>query len=273
VRLLADRGSTSVTITASYGSLTASAVYRAYNFMSYSLAATRTQLRKLGCDYETAYLTASGSITMDGMTVVANIDVSNLVSITSDNPSVVQVSGRLAKGVVVGSTTVRIFSPVTGSLTALTITVSSTSATVQQLISYAYSSLVVTPTSFVLNELATAAVQVQPILLLTAELQTATVLTYAMNDDGVWTDVSRYSTLSLGSTVIKDINIFKNVGGWQLVIPNGAAGNNGVFPVITASLTDSCFTPLILNGFGYAKTNLTIPINVAITATAPALAR
>jgi hypothetical protein len=92
VVLVASSGSSSVSITASYSGFSASVAYRAYKFSIYSLNATRTQLRRLGCDYETAYLTAYGTVTIDGVTSLATIDISSVVTITSSSPSVISVS-------------------------------------------------------------------------------------------------------------------------------------------------------------------------------------
>jgi hypothetical protein len=94
-----------------------------------------------------------------------------------------------------------------------------------------------------------------------------------MNDDGVWTDVSRYSTLTLASSSAVDLNVTKSGVEWQLVVPVGASTVTGATPVISSRLTDSCAALLSNAGYGYAKTNLSTPIAIAVTAAAASIAR
>jgi hypothetical protein len=57
------------------------------------------------------------------------------------------------------------------------------------------------------------------------------------------------------------------------VVPEGASTVLGSVPVITSVLTDSCLTVLSNTGYGYAKSNLSIPISISVTATPPSIAR
>jgi hypothetical protein len=114
---------------------------------------------------------------------------------------------------------------------------------------------------------------VQPILSLTAEQQTAAVVTYAQNDDGVWTDVSRYSTLVLISTAVGDLTVSKVGFDWQLQVPAGASSVSTSAPVIGSVLNDSCAGSLFTSGYGYASTNLSVPISISLTADSSLLAR
>jgi len=201
VTLAANTGGSSVAITASYMGFSCALAYRAYYFMAYQLNATRVSLRKLGCDYETAWLSAFGDITLNGMSSIVTIDISNLVTFASSDTSVVGVAGRVASGVAVGTANL-MFGTAPGVATR-TVMVSNAAASVLQLVSYAFSSTSVTPAfSPVFTEFSMFTVTVEPWLSLTAEQQTADVITYAQNDDGVWTDVSSYSSLMLTSTVV-----------------------------------------------------------------------
>ena len=270
VTLTQSGGSSSVSINASYGGFSAAVAYRLYYFLQYSLNATRVGLRRLGCDFESSYLSAFGTVTLDGVTALATIDLSNTVTFSSSNASVLSVSGRVAKGVSVGACSVSYG----GGAASQSISVSSAVATVQQLVSYAYSSVVVSPISVAsVSEMASTTVQVQPALSLTAEGATASLVTYAQNDDGVWTDVSQYSTLSLSSVSPADLNVTKSGANWQLVVPVGASTVSGGTPVIGGVLRDSCATVLSSAGYGYAKTNLSVPIAIVVTASASPIAR
>jgi hypothetical protein len=119
-----------------------------------------------------------------------------------------------------------------------------------------------------------ATITVQPWLSLTAEQQTAAVVSYAQNNDSVWTDVSRYSSLTLTSTVANDLTVNKVGMDWQLRVPVGASSVTAATPVISGSLTDSCYmTTLTTAGYGYASSNLSVPIAIMVTASSPLLAR
>jgi hypothetical protein len=299
-------GSSSVGVTASYSGFSATVSYRAFFFVGFSLNATRSQLRRLGCDFETTYLSAYGQVTVDGVTVLSTIDISNSVTFVSSNPSVLSVSGRLARGLAVGTATLSYG----GGIASMSISVSNTVASLSQLISYVYSSTSVSPTSSTQTELQAASLLVQPTLSLTAELQvlpcvrfstpvfpsspflhclddffslsliigpfhtqTAAVVTYALHDDGVWSDYSRYPTLTLSSTSAGDLNVTRVGQDWQVIVPVGASTITGATPIITSKVTDSCATVLSTAGYGYAKTNLSTPIAIVVTAAAASLAR
>ena len=262
-------GASSVAITASFGGFSAVVAYRAYFFLDYYLNSTRVQLRRLGCDFETSYLSAYGVITLDGFSALQIIDISNVVSFTSDTPSVVSVSGRVATGVAVGSATVSYG----GGVSSTSLVVSNAAATVVYLVSYAYSGAAVTPSSAAETEFGTTLVQVQPVLSLTAELQTAFVVTYAMDDDGVWSDVSRYNTLSLSSTTSADLIVSKSGSDWLLQVPVGASSVSSSVPVIGGVLSDSCSTVLTSAGYGYVSTNLSEPVAIVVSANSALLAR
>jgi hypothetical protein len=272
VTLAANSGGSSVAITASYMSFSSAVAYRAYYFMAYELNATRVLLRKLGCGYETAWLSAFGELTLDGVYSLSTIDISNMVNFASSNTSVVGVLGRVASGVAVGSVNL-MFGTGPGVATR-TITVSDSVASVLQLVSFAFSSTTVTPLFILNTEFSMATITVQPWLSLTAEQHTAAVVSYAQNDDGVWTDVSRYSSLTLTSTVADDLTVNKVGMDWQLSVPVGASSVTAATPVISGSLTDSCsLTTLTTAGYGYASSNLSVPIAIVVTASSPLLAR
>ena len=263
-------GGSSVAVTASLSGFSASVAYRVYYLAAYTLNSTRTVLRRLGCDYETTYLSAFGTVTLDGVTALQTIDLSNAVSFSSSSPSVVSVSGRVAKGLAVGTAVLSYGS----GAASLSLSVDGAAATVTQLVSYAYSSVVVTPTAPpALTELSATTVLVQPLLALTAEQQTAAVVTYALDDDGVWTDVSRYSTLTLASNDAVDLSVAKSGSDWQITVPVGASSITGATPVLRGTLTDSCSTTLFNTGSGYVNTNLSLPVAIVITASVPSLAR
>jgi hypothetical protein len=99
------------------------------------------------------------------------------------------------------------------------------------------------------------------------------VVTFAQHDDGVWTDVSRFPTLSISSTSPLDLNVSKVGQDWQLVVPVGASTVTGATPVLTSRLTDSCATVLSNTGYGYARTNLSVPIAIVVTSAASPIAR
>ncbi len=166
----APGGFSSVSVTAQYNGLNTSLAYRAFYLMSYSLSASRSKLRRLGCDYETTYLSAYGGITLNGAASLATIDISNIVTFKSSNPTVVNVTGRLAKGLGIGTAVLSY-----GGVSFANVSVSASSASILQLVSFAYSSASVSPALLNQTELAIATVRVQPILSLTAELQVLTI--------------------------------------------------------------------------------------------------
>jgi hypothetical protein len=269
ISLSATGGGSSISVTATYNSFTAVVAYRAFTFLSFSLQSTRTQLRRIGCDYETSFLTAYGVVTLDSVTPLVTVDISELVTFTSSNPSFVSIAGRVANGLNIGSSTVSYG----GGLASVGLTVSVAVASVVQLVTYAYTSATVSPTSLSNTELASTIVRVTPVLSLTAELQTAFLVSYAQHDDGVWTDVSHYPSLNLSSIAASDLDVTYNGVDWQLVVPVGASTVSGSLPVISGTLRDSCSAPLTTLGYGYAKTNLSVPIAIVVTAGASSMAR
>jgi hypothetical protein len=94
-----------------------------------------------------------------------------------------------------------------------------------------------------------------------------------MDDDLVWTDVSRSPYLRISSSSPGDLNVSKVGQDWQLVVPVGASTIAGATPVLTSRLTDSCATVLSNTGYGYAKTNLSVPIAIVVTSSASSIAR
>ena len=262
-------GSSSVDITAAYSGVNTTVAYRSYYFINFVLKSTRAILRRLGCDFETTYLTAFAALTLDGITPLQVVDVSNIVTFISSDPSVVSVSGRIAKGLSVGAATLKYGS----GLASFVISVSSSVASVSQLVSYTYSSAVVSPVSLSTLELGATPVFVLPMLSLTAELQAAAVVTYAQNDDGVWTDVSQYPTLTLTSSDPANLAVSKPSLHWQASVPSGASSISDGIPVIQGVLTDSCSATLTSSGYGYVSSNLSVPIAISVTATVNSLAR
>ncbi len=85
----------------------------------------------------------------------------------------------------------------------------------------------------------------------------------------------RASPPCLGSmpTLASDLNVTKSGRNWRLVVPVGASTVTGVTPVIAGRLTDSCAGVLSNAGYGYAKSNLSTPIAIVVTAAATSIAR
>ena len=257
-------------VIASYSGFNVSLSYRVYSLMSYSVQATRTNLRRLGCDFETSYLGALGVITLDGVTPIVSVDISNMVTFSSSDSSVLGISGRIASGASIGSAVVSF----AGGQATCIFTVSASVASVMQLVSFAYNSMYLASTTISASEFFTAALQVQPLLTLTAELQTAYVVTYALDDDGAWTDVSRNAALTLVSLNPRDLNVNFLSGNWQLVVPIGASPvRASSTPVISSSLADSCGAFLYTSGYGFVSTNLSLPISINIRSAESSLAR
>ncbi len=269
VSLATSGGHASVAITASYAGFSTSVAYRAYFFMGFSLGATRSELRQLGCDFETAYLSAYGSLTLDGVSSLATLDLTSRVTFVSSDPSIVSIDGRVARGIALGTAVVSFG----GGLGTTSFTTSSSVASVVHLVSYAYSSIDIAPASVFGEDMLSVSLQLQARLLLTAEQQTAALITFAMDDDGVWTDVSQYSTLTLLSNSAADLNVTKSGNNWHLEVPVGASSISGDTPVISATLTDSCAAPLSLTGYGYVNSNLSVPIAIGVSSAEVLLAR
>ena len=268
VVLASTEGAYSIAVSASYNGFSSSVSYRAFYFLRYHLNATRSLLRSLGCDYETSYLSAYGEVTLDGAAALATLDLSNLVLFSSSNISVLRVSGRIAQGVSEGMTSLTFGA----NLASTTIAVSSEVASVVELVSYVYSDIAVQPLIYDM-ELGESLVRVQPLLSLTAEEQTAAVVTYARHDDGVWTDVSQYPALTLSSNEVSDLAVSKNSSNWQVTVPVGASSLSGDTPALSGTLRDSCSVVLISSGLGYARTNLSIPVAILVTADLAYVAR
>lgn len=269
---LAQVGGGTTVVSASYQNATTSAAYRAYYFLAYSLNTTRALLRKLGCGYETAWLSAYGTATLDGTVAVALIDVSRFVTFVSSNASILNVSGQVAYGVLGGPSNVVTVSYGNGSASIL-MGASNVIANVTQLISYVFTSAAVSPTALTSTELSSTLVTVTPALSLTAELQNASVVTYAKSDDNIWTDVSMYSTLTLASLRNADLTVFKSGGVWKVQVPIGASTITGSTHTITGTLNDTCGAVLISSSAGYVYTNLSSPVNITLTASVAKLAR
>ena len=192
------------------------------------------------------------------------------VIFSSSNPAVLSVSGRVATGLAVGSVVVSFG---VNDVASINLTVSSNYASVIQLVSYAITGITAASTLVSSTEFSTTLLQIQPILSLTAEGQSAALVTYALDDDNVWTDVSLSPTLSLWSKASADLNVTKTSGNWQLVVPVGASTVTGATPIIEGMLSDSCATPLTFAGYGYAYSNLSVPVSLVVTAASTALAR
>ena len=265
-----SNGASLTNITATYGGWSTTVSYRVYFFLGHAVLPTRFVLRRLGCDYETSVLTAHSTITLDGLNSLGVIDVSDLVTFSSSTPGVVSINGRVARGVTLGSATLSFG---VGTLASVSISVTNNSASVIEMVSYAYTGVSVTPTAATHLELDSTLIQVQPVLSLTAEGQTAIVATFARDDDGVWSDVSLLSTLFLTSNDPTDLNVSKVSGIWRLIVPVGAASIASATSVIRGTLTDSCAAALISTGYGYASTNLSTPISILVTSASPSLAR
>ena len=167
ITLASSGGSSSVAVTSYYNGFNTTLAYRAFFFMSYSLNTTRFQLRRLGCDFETAFMSAFGTITVDGATPLYNIDISNIVTFSSSNTGVLSVTGRVAKGVSVGTATLSFG----GGVATYNLPVISSAASVVQLVSYVYSGNSVSPVSLTASELSTQVVQMKAVLSLTSEMQ------------------------------------------------------------------------------------------------------
>ena len=271
VSLSQNGGGSSVIVTASYNGLNTSVAYRFFYFVRYSLNTTRTQLRRLGCNFESAYLSAYGDATLDGVTSLATVDLSSIVTFTSGNSSVLGVIGRLATGLKVGTASVTYGSP--SALAVYNFIVSNGGATVIKLVSYSYSSSFASPTAVSGTELSTALVRLQTNLTLQSEQDTAFVVTYAMDDDGVWTDVSAYSTLTLTSNDASNLAVNRTATGWLLSVPVGATSSTSSTPLISGKLTDSCGSVLTSSGYGYVTSGLPAPISIVVTATSVSVAR
>ena len=176
VTLSQSGGSSSNSITASYNNFSAVVAYRSYYFIGFTVNSTRVQLRRLGCDFETAFLTAYARLTLDGITTLSLIDLSNIVSFSSSNPAIISITGRLAKGVALGNCTISYGAGVASSV----LPVVNATAVVRTLVTYAYTSVTVTPTTVSGAELVITFVQILPKLSLTSELQTASLVTYVI---------------------------------------------------------------------------------------------
>lgn len=210
--------------------------------------------------------------TLDGVTASATVDITRYVTFSSSNTSIMNISGQVARGVSSGSSSVAALS-YAGGLVSAPITVSSTPATIVQLISYSFTSTTVSPLTLTDNELSITTMSVMPALSLTAEGQTANVVTYAKDDDGAWTDVSLYPTLTLASNETADLNVTYTGGQWVGIVPVGAVSITGAYPTITGTLKDSCNNVLTSSGYGFVISTLPTPINITLSAAYARVAR
>ena len=261
-------GGPSFTVTASYNGLSFPVAYRAYSPNQFVTGSTRSNLRRLGCGYESAFLTAVAEITLDGSSFQW-IDISDLVSFSSSSP-VVSIMGRIAQGQNVGSATIT-FGP--GQVGAASLTVSPNSGTITSVVSYAFTDALVTHFPVTNSEAEATMVNLKPVLSLTAEGQSAWLISYALADDGVWTDISASPFLALAPVSAADMNITKVGSYWKLLIPPGASSVSGSASVITGTLKDSCGQVLNGAGVGYAMSNLSVPIAITVTSAAASIAR
>jgi len=82
--------------------------YRVYQPIQTVASASRTTLRKLGADFEAAYVTVTTSLTLDGVSAANGpFDVTSMIPLASSNASVVNYSQatRTVQGVGVGVAT------------------------------------------------------------------------------------------------------------------------------------------------------------------------
>ena len=261
-------GASAVTITATVpGGFTPSAVYRLYYFFSFQTLATRTTLRKLGCGYETSYISAYANPTLDGVTSLSGpVDITQALTFSSSNTAVVTVAGRIVTGTGVGQA---IISSVA---TASSFSVSSAVATVSSMQSYVWMNPTATENRTQSGEFVSTLVSVTPTLALNAELVTANIVTFALDNDGQYTDVSQFSGLTLASNDVTDLTVSKVGSNWVAKVPVGAGSISGNF--INGTLKDSCgTTTLFSNAPGYVYTNMSVPYLVTVSASASTVAR
>lgn len=183
--------------------------------------------------------------------------------LVSSNASVLRYtsSTRLAQGVGVGCVTLAF------GTASLLFSCSSAAAVVVALRSFVFQSRLTSATiAGNVSEGAATNVSFTLGLELSYEGASAAVLTYAVDSDGVYTDVSSFSGLTLSSNNSADLNVSRRAGGggWSVTVPIGALTQvNGAW--ITAALRDSGCS-LLQTGVGYVHTNLSLVASVVVSA-------
>ena len=213
-------------------------------------------------------------MTMDGVSVSGvsaaspfgdiNVDITPYLRLSSSNTAVAQVSsldGRTVLGRAVGSVTI---ASSAGTSTALT--VSAATGSIVSLRTFAYSGF-----NLSISSSATEAVPLpgtaSPTLLISVAqpaptASVAQLVTFALDDDGAYTDVSQMPGLTLTSTVPANLNVSRTPAGWVATAPAGAVSLPGG-AWINATLSDTS-NAVLQTGVGYIYTNLSQPVNVTV---------
>jgi hypothetical protein len=106
---------------------------------------------------------------------------------------------------------------------------------------------------------------VKPGLALNAEGAVASIVTYALGNDGAYTDVSLYPGLSITSIDTTDITAVNTSGVWTAVVPIGASTlAPGAY--LNAVLKDPSTSTVLQTGVGYLYTSLATILNVTVKA-------
>jgi hypothetical protein len=262
----ATSGASSALVTVSYGSLTVSVAYRIYFPSAVATYSTRSTLRQLGCGFETARVMVLANISLDNAAApaFANVDVSELLPMSSNDTSVATIAGRIVTGVSAGAVAV------TTRVSSFALAVSSAPGSVASLRVFAHSSHALAAPSSA-SETGATVVSITPLLSLAAEGSSARLAVFAEGDDGALTDVSRYALLTLNSTLDADLRVSRSATGeWSAIVPAQASSISG--SVIAATLRDACGSALA-SGAGSITTRLPNVSSIMLTAAQPKLAR
>lgn len=238
-------GAWNALVTATFQGLSASAGYRVFYPSSHAAFPTRSTLRALGCDFETATLSATAALFLNGgPPLFTDVDVTRFVSFSSDSPAVAAVSGRTVTGRAVGSTVVR------SRKTATAFQVTSAASGVASLQAYPYSSF--TDASFA--------------LVLDSEGADASLLALLLGDDQSFTDVSAANlAVTVAPSATSSLVVSRNAssGVWRVSVPPGAA-SLAVGPHLVVQLRDSCGAR-VASGVGFISTQLTAAVRLTVT--------
>ncbi|KAK3274560.1 hypothetical protein CYMTET_17257 [Cymbomonas tetramitiformis] len=229
--------------------------------------------------YQGTELAATATWGGSGLTSVANVDVTCLVSFESSDSGVASVSGTTATGISLGTATVSISGGASGLSASTSVTVTDTVVTVSVLsavlmtgatwsgvdssVSLAPSTAFTAQTTFVQS--------------LTAEEDSGPIYVFAHFSDGYWQEVPSAdgSGVTVNSSYSSALTVSMESFGsadFKGTVPDSPSSADSE-QLLTATWTDSCDSTTIASGFGGVTVAVATPTSATITASPTKISR
>ncbi|KAK3242510.1 hypothetical protein CYMTET_47799 [Cymbomonas tetramitiformis] len=229
--------------------------------------------------YQGTELAATATWGGSGLTSVANVDVTCLVSFESSDSGVASVSGTTATGIALGTATVSISGGASGLSASTSVTVTDTVVTVSVL-----SAVLVTgatwsgvDSSVSLAPSTAFTAQTTFVQSLTAEEDSGPIYVFAHFSDGYWQEVPSAdgSGVTVNSSYSSALTVSMESFGsadFKGTVPDSPSSADSE-QLLTATWTDSCDSTTIASGFGGVTVALATPTSATITASPTKISR